>query len=147
MRIAQRSSARPARRGVVVIELLLVLPILLIALLGMIEFGMILTAEDELLTACREGARVASHGGCDRREIEEEVRHTVKRVLGKGRLGEACVEINWLPEDPERPKKGRDRVEVAVHVEATRVVPNLLAWAGFSLGKRRLAAATVMNVE
>jgi hypothetical protein len=132
---------------VVIVEMLLVLPILLIALLGMIEFGMILTAEDELLTACREAARVASHGGGDRRQIEEEVRTTVRRVLGNGRLGTAHVDVHWLPADPEQPAMGRDRVEVRLHVAANQVVPNLLAWAGFNLGHRQLAATTVRNVE
>jgi hypothetical protein len=142
-----KRSGRKRRRGTVVVELLLVLPILLIMLLGMLEFSMILTAEEELLTASREGARLASHGCGDRKEIEEEVRETVKRVLGKGRLGDACVEVHWHPEDPREPLHGRDRVEVVVHLGATHAVPNLLAWAGFSIAKRQLSAATVMNVE
>jgi hypothetical protein len=159
MRITKVSTAGVSRgrRGVVVIELLLVLPLLLIVLLGTIEFALLLVARAELVAACREGARVASHDGGDRDEIREEVRETVHRMLGKGRLGHCTkVEVCWHredrthpphSEDPKHPRFGRDRVKVVVHVPAARVVPNFLAWAGFSIASKELSSETVMNVE
>jgi len=136
------------RRATVALELVLVLPVLLILLLAMIEFGMLLTARQELLAASREGARAASHGGGDRRKVNREVRETVRDALGKGRLADADVDIHWSDQGRRgRRRNGRERVEVVVHVGATHVVPNLLGWAGFSIEKERLEAATVMAVE
>jgi hypothetical protein len=145
------------RRGVMVVELLLVLPLLLIILLGTIEFALLLVARAELVAACREGARVASHDCGDRDEIREEVRETVHRVLGKGSLSRCTkVEVCWHredirhppnKEDTRHPRFGRDRVKVLVHVPAARVVPNFLAWAGFSIASRELSSETVMNIE
>jgi hypothetical protein len=34
-----------------------------------------------------------------------------------------------------------------VHVPAASVVPNFLAWAGFSIAAKELSAEIVMNVE
>jgi hypothetical protein len=159
MRINKVSAADVSRgrRGVVVVELLLVLPLLLIVLLGTVEFAMLLIARAELVAACREGARVACHDGGDRDGIREEVRETVHRTLGNGSLGHCTkVEVCWQredrthpphPEDPKHPRFGRDRVRVVVHAPAARVVPNLLAWAGFSIASKELSSETVMNVE
>jgi hypothetical protein len=134
-----------------------VLPLLLILLLGTVEFALLLIARAELVAACREGARVASHDCGDRDEIREEVRETVHRVLGKGNLGRCTkVEVCWhredrthppQAEDPRHPRFRRDRVQVVVHVPAARVVPNFLAWAGFSIASKELSSEMVMNIE
>jgi hypothetical protein len=150
MRIAKVSSAGAPgrRRGVMAVEVLLVLPLLLIVLLGTAEFALLLIARAELVSASREGARVASHGGGDRDEIKKEVQHTVRRVLGDGRLGcLARAEVSWHDHDPKHPRDGRDRVEVVVHAPAGGVVPNFLGWAGFSIASRELSAGVTMNVE
>jgi Flp pilus assembly protein TadG len=154
MRIKRLSHHRPGeptppepRRGIVANELLLVLPVLLLIVLGMAEFSLILLARQELLTASREGARVASHGGADRDRVTQEVKATVKRVLGDGRLGDAGVEVHFLDGDPSLPQPTRDRVEVVVGVGVTHVTPNFLGFLGLNLAGRRLIAGTVLNVE
>src|SRR5581483_8270253 len=158
MRIAKVSAASSRRRrGVMVVELLLVLPLLLIVLLGTIEFALLLVARAELVAACREGARVAAHDCGDREALREEVGEAVHRVLGHGRLSRCTkVEVCWHREDrthpphhedPRHPRFGRDRVQVVVHVPAASVVPNFLAWAGFSIAAKELSAEIVMNVE
>jgi hypothetical protein len=145
---AEHGSGRAHRRqGVLAVELVLILPVLLLILLGIVEFTMLLQARTELLAASREGARVASHGGGDRHEIKVEVEKTVKSVLGCGRLGDACVEVQWHAEDPHAPLEGRDRVRVIVHVPAAHVVPNFLGWVGLSIASRELVADALMNVE
>jgi hypothetical protein len=131
---------------VLAFELILVLPLLLLVVLAMAQFSMLLTARQELLAACREGARVASRGG-DRQAAQEEAEATVRRLLGGGRLAGSEVHVRWLPDDPERPENGRERVEVVVAVPATLAAPNFLGWTGFTLGDQYLTAATVMNVE
>ena len=53
---ARRS--RPRQRGIVLIELALVLPLLLLITFGVIEFGWIFTNTAELTNAARHGARL-----------------------------------------------------------------------------------------
>ncbi len=143
MRISKRSGrAGGDRRATMAVELLFVLPILMIALVAMIEFSLLLTARAELLSASRAGARVAAQGGND-----DEVKTMVKQMLGDGRLGDAQVIVERVPADPLRPLDGRDRVQVVVHVPAPHVVPDLLGWAGISFRDQELAASTVMNQE
>jgi hypothetical protein len=143
----RKAPARRRRRATVTVELLLVLPVLLILLFGTIEFGMLLTARCELLAASREGARTASHGGGNRKALNEEVRAAVREALGEGRLADADVDIFWSSEGRRKRRPERERVEVVVHVPARHVVPDLLGWAGVSIEKERLEAATVMLVE
>jgi TadE-like protein len=134
------------RRGVLAFEMVLVLPLLLLVVLAMAQFSMLLTARQELLAACREGARVASHGG-DRSAATAEAEDTVRRLLGGGRLAGSEVHVSWLPDDPEHPENGRERVEVDVAVLATLAAPDFLGWTGFTLSGQYLTAVTVMNVE
>ena len=56
-------SYRAANRGQSVIEFALVLPILLLVLFGITEFGRALMTVNVLNAAAREGARVAAVGG------------------------------------------------------------------------------------
>jgi Flp pilus assembly protein TadG len=124
------------------VELLLVLPLFLLFLAGMIEFSLLLTARQELLAASREGARVASHGAdCD------EVIAVVRRCLGKGSLRHANVDIQHFDEDCILPNCRRDRVQVVVHIESTKVTPDFLAMFGITFCNKRLAAGTVMCME
>lgn len=141
MRI-QATRRKSGRRGTVIIELLLVLPVFVVLLTAMIEFSLILTARQELLTASREGARIASHGAPN-----EEVQAAVQRVLGDGRLGSAEVNIQHFEEDHFLPNAPRDRVQIVVHVPTTRVVPNFLGLVGINFAEDELVAGTVMSME
>lgn len=49
-----------ARRGVAVVELLIILPVLLVALFAMVEFGLIMAQLKQIVLASREGAKAAS---------------------------------------------------------------------------------------
>jgi Flp pilus assembly protein TadG len=54
---------RAARRAVLVLQLLVVLPLLLITTLACFEFGMVFMVDQALLTAATQGARIAAKGG------------------------------------------------------------------------------------
>jgi len=139
---SDRPSGRGQRRGILAVELLLVLPILVALFLGMMQYSLILGARQSLLAASREGARVAAHGG-----TKEEVCATVRRVLGTGSLGAANVKIRSVFEDPQHPFDGRDRVEVCVCVRTTCVVPDMLRWIGISFRNQDLVVGSVMLKE
>ena len=114
------------RRASMVVELILVLPILLILLFGMIEIGTIMAVRFQLLAASQQGARVAAQGGSD-----DEVEAAATQVLGTGNVANAVqVVTNRLPDDPNNPGNGRQRVQVFVVLNAGQVVPELLSWAG-----------------
>ena len=51
------------RRAVAAVELAIVTPVLLTMLFGIIEFGWVFTVRQALVTAAREGARIASLPG------------------------------------------------------------------------------------
>jgi Flp pilus assembly protein TadG len=54
---------RAARRAVLVLQLLVVLPLLLIATLACFEFGMVFMIDQALQTAATQGARISAKGG------------------------------------------------------------------------------------
>src|SRR5262249_38744775 len=128
--------------GILIVELLLVLPVFLVLLTAMISFCLLLVARQELMAACREGCRVASHGAPN-----PEVRAAVANVLGDGRLASAEVRIRRFEEDHVLPHAPRDRVQVVVHIPTTRVVPDFLGLIGISFAEDELACGTVMSME
>ena len=129
-----------ARRATVVAEVILMLPILIGFLLGTIEFSIAFYSRQQLLSATREGARVAAHGGTD-----AEVQATMQNYLGTGPLGDATIAITRTAEDPVN-FNGRTRVQVCSSVSTTHVVPNLLPWM-VNLEGETLSVCVVMNLE
>jgi len=90
---ARKPFGKP-RRATLIVELLLVLPIMLIFVFSMIEFSLVFAAREQLAAASRAGARVAAQGGS-----REEIRETIREILGKGRLGHACIEVVYFREE------------------------------------------------
>ncbi len=139
------------RRGSILLgELLFTFPILMMFMLGIVQFAMMADIRTQLLGASREGARVASSGGYRHKtDAENEVNATVKRVLGTGRLSRfAKVKVTWTQDLPPCATAGDpDWVEVEVDVRAGCVIPDVLGWLGFSLGNKQMVAATTMKQE
>jgi Flp pilus assembly protein TadG len=129
------------RRGSLTAELLFVLPILLVFLLGTVEYSMLFLAEQQLMVASREGARVAALGG-----TSTDVEQAARQVLGTGSLGQATVE-SVLTDDLGQPLPTGSPVAVTVSIPAAQAVPDLLAFAGLSIRNQTLAAQTVMRKE
>lgn len=100
-------------RGQAVLELALVLPILLLLVFGIVEFGRIFNASLIITQAAREGARVGVVGGIDT-EIEDTVRG-IAAVLDGARL-------QVRTEPPELPGGTRTRGE-SLRVEVDYSVP------------------------
>lgn len=129
------------RAGSLAVELLLVLPVLLAFLLGMLEFSMLLIVRQELLTASREGARVAAQGGG-----AADVEQAARVFLGTGSLSRANV-VSVLTDDTGTPLPSGSPVAVTVSIPASQAVPDLLAFVGLSIRNETLAAQTVMRKE
>lgn len=140
-RSGSRRSHAGKRRASVAIETILLLPVFLVVLFGTVEFGMVLIAKQQLLTASREGARVGALGG-----DETEVRAAVARVLGTGNLASADVQAR-LTDDNGLPLASGEPVEVSVDLPAGSAAPNLLRLIGYSLDGQHVVARTSMRKE
>lgn len=134
MRIPQQQPGTGKRRGSAVVELIVVMPVLVIFLLGTIEFSMLLTARQQLLAAAREGARVGSRGG-----NVSEIQTQVDNVLGY----QASTTVNPILASPPNT---RDGIEVLVMVQTTSLVPNLLPFI-LDLNGQMLTGRAVMILE
>ncbi len=139
MRVNIHSSV--GRRGIVAVELLLALPVLLMVMLGTIQFTMILVARQQLQLASREGARVASIGG-----NASEVQTAVQAFLGTGPLSAATVH-SVLTNASGQPIPSGGSVQVVVSIPTTQAVPNLLGSFGGTVAGDTLIAGTVMRKE
>ncbi len=126
-----------ARRGSLSVELLLILPIVLILLLGLIEFGTWLEVGRKVSTAGRQGARVAALGGS-----VDDVDRAVRRSLGNGPMSAAQVYVSAsFDGEPGEP------VAVRVEIPAALVVPDLLGLIGLGHGDRKIGTTVVMRRE
>jgi Flp pilus assembly protein TadG len=129
------------RRATVAVELLLALPVLLAVLLGVVEFSLLLVARQELVTASREGARVAAQGGA-----QTDVIQAVQQFLGAGNLSSATITA-VLTDAMGQPLASGQPVSVTVSLPATKAAPDLLKFIGFSIGGETLTAQTIMRKE
>lgn len=136
---------RRPRRGILALELLIVLPILLIVVLTAVQFSLTLHARQQLVAASREGCRVAALGG-DLGEVEQ----TIRRTLGSGRLADADIELTDETGKPIQTGtiiSTGDLVAVWVRLPTIHVVPDLLRFMGYSIQKDEMVARTVMRRE
>lgn len=137
----ETDTAARTRRGAMAIELLFVLPVLLAFLFGMIEFSMLVMSRQQMLTASREGARVAATGGS-----VADVQQSMQLFLGTGSLSQATVDV-ILTDSNGQPVATGGPVAVTVSLPATQAAPDLLAFLGFSLQGETIVAQTVMRKE
>jgi len=155
MRVITRHDCSPGLAGkqrpgfLIAAELLFVLPILMMFLLGVVQFYMLVETRIDLLNASRAGARVAASGGhAYETQVNEEVEKTVHRALGNGRLSKfARVHVTWSQDLNPPPVGEPDWVQVEVDVRAGCVIPDVLGWVGFTIGNKRIVAATLMKQE
>lgn len=121
-------------KGQSLVETALVLPILMLILVGILEFGRILGAWMVITHASREGARIASLGGTNT-QIEERV-DTVSDALN---LANISVDIN-----PAGPYDRGDMVTVTVTYQIDSIIPLLSSVIGDTI---EMDAETTMRVE
>ncbi len=151
MRITSSQPGASRRRGVVMTaEMIFVVPVLMMLMLGIIQFYRMVETRIDLLNASRAGARAAAGGGyANKALVEDEVKKLVHRALGNGRLSKSAkVHVTWTQDLPPDKTAGEpDWVQVEVDVRCRSVIPDVLGWLGFTLGENKLVAATLMKQE
>lgn len=163
MKIDQLKNNKRQPRGVVTIELILTLPILLISVLAMVEFGVLLSQMKQVELASREGARLAAQQSItDLPSSVGDVANRVERVLQTGDISGYCRVILQhnvasagnpiqmtgpcdcpTPTTPDMPSgTNLAAVRVTVCVEMDQLAPDLLSTLGFSLADKRISQTT-----
>lgn len=137
MSIAKYRSAAPDRQsGAAAVELALVLPILLVLVFGIVDFGRAYNAEISLTQAAREGARVRALGGT--------AAATTTRVqLAAGFLPAASVSVAAGGACPANPV-ATDVATVTATTTFTYATP-IGALVGFAAGPITLSGTGVMR--
>jgi hypothetical protein len=133
----RRLHPRSDRAGSVSFEALLVIPVLLLVVLGLVEFSMELTAEQKLAEASGLAARTGSLGRSD-----DDIKAAVKATLGPKQYEKVnVVTRRW------KDVKAGDMIEVRVELPAKAASLNLLRTIGIDLSGETLTGRTVMRVE
>lgn len=135
---ARQARGRTAAResGAAAVELALVLPILLVLVFGIVDFGRAYNAKISLTQAAREGARVRALGG--------DTAATTSRVqLAAGFLPAASVSVTPGPTCPANPSP-TDVATVTATTTFTYATP-IGALVGFAAGPITLTGTGVMR--
>ena len=91
------------KKGQSLIEFALVLPILLLVLLGIMEFGRMIMAVNVLNQAAREGARIgAVTSDADSLDFKDKIETRANELLNAANLKPENTTITILPPDAER---------------------------------------------
>lgn len=130
-------SFRIYRRGAAVVEFAIVAPVLLLLILGMIEYGRLVMVQQVITNATREGARAAVLDGATTTGVTT----IVNDFLTGSRVSGAVVTVT--PNPPSTAAFG-DPVTVSVQVPFTEV-----SWlpTPMFLSNTTLSATTVMRRE
>lgn len=173
-RSINRPSARRSiadRRGAVLVETILVLPILLIFLLGVIVFGQALGNLQQIALASRVGAEAASETISlptnNNDEVPANIITAINQQLGSSGMTACRVTLEHnntgggslstpitltsgececaTPETSLPPRRGYVRVTVCVR--ATDVAPNLLCSLGLDFGGKTFVHTTTFRYE
>lgn len=86
VKLSNRVETARRASGMAMVEMVIILPLLLMLLFAIAEFGLLLTKWQTLTNAAREGAReaVVFRTNCDSGTVESEVRTTVKDYAAAG---------------------------------------------------------------
>ena len=132
-----RSPTAP-RRGLITAELIFVLPIFLALVLATVEFGLLMTASEQVQLAAATACRVGTQPSSDLFVLENQVNLAAQAALVSPRL-QTNAAISFTPGVVPG-----DQVTVSISVPMTAASPDLLAFIGFSLNNRFLTATVVM---
>jgi Flp pilus assembly protein TadG len=105
--------ARPVRRGSVnsdrgaaAVEFALLLPLLVLLVFGMIDFGRAINAQITITQAAREGARVLALPGGTTKQADGYAAYQDRAVLAGNGLGFTASNVTDLPDQSATPETG-----------------------------------------
>jgi hypothetical protein len=125
------------QNGQSMVEFALVAPVLLLLVLGIVQFGIVLNNYMALTDAVRAGSRQAAVG----RTAADPIGETVDRVRGAaGHLDQSELDVTVTPSDPSTWQQGGD-----VTVEAT--YPYEISLLGLVVKSGQLTSQTTERVE
>jgi hypothetical protein len=133
--MARQDPCRPC--GAVLVEFAVVVPLLLLIVLGILEYGQYVQAHEAVSLAAREAARVAVAPGGSRAEATERARQVLAAI------GIEDFQIRFQPDPPETALVGQ-AVEVTIEAEFREI-----SWLPLPmrLEEAPLRATSVMRVE
>ena len=156
--------AKKSRRGAVVLELILALPVLIIATVAVLEFGIIVLVQQAIVTAATEGVREAARGSSPNAVAAVVDRFlTVHNFAGStagtpdarvdvevgpasSTVGDATIPCT--PTGPAALNTYETRVTVCVRVtDGDRPVPDWLSYFGFSLTGKTYQISALATLE
>ncbi len=166
------STAARRRRGIIALELILMLPILLIFLAAVVEFGLILSMIQNVEAANRYGARLVSErpsgAGAVAFATSGQLRQAIDRHLRVAGLQNGVCRLSVQHNGPSSPKRGGDApngggcdcrppatslplpqtaVRLTICVPLKDNVPDLLGGFGFSLNERVIQQSSIFRLE
>lgn len=175
MNTQDRSPENRHRRGLIVLELVIVLPVILIFLAAAIEFGLIICGIQQVEMASRAGAKIAAEDATlgTAVALPAAVKSAVDRVLASGAIGvndgsgNACnillrhnvppTTTPLISQSPftcpcnsptsNLPASPPYYVRVTVCVELSKLTPNLLGTFGFSTANKYVECTTTNPYE
>ena len=138
-----------ARHGVLTIELLLALPILLLVMLAIIEFGILLVSSQAVNAAAAVGAREATLPSATPESVTAAVQKALQGWKFLPALEPVKIEVNGEPSDqlPLDDAITGDSVAVTVCVDSAEAAPNLLKYIGLTLAGQKTCSTAVMRKE
>jgi len=136
------------RRGQTLIEFALVLPILLLVLLGIIEFGWLISRTYTVGNATREGARYAALGKTST-ETKTRVRQNATSVaIVDADIALEYFNSTWQAWPADNTGTGKNGVPVDSQIRVTVSTPHSSLTGFFSfLRDRKITQSTVMRRE
>ena len=90
--------SRKSQRGAAAVEFAIVLPVLMLMLVGIVDFGLVMGAQSQLSNAAREGGRAGALTGL-KSDAETAARTAISDMPGFTNPG-AVVEVNCAPPPP-----------------------------------------------
>jgi hypothetical protein len=165
------SDYRLSPRGSITVELLVVLPIIALIGAALVQFALMLLADQKLLLAAYNGATAARHGGTENDvaiavdKAMPQIAYKNNRTIKIYRVDPPLVP-NGIPQDvliatisptnvvtlanpgvTVASQPSLAAIKVTVEVQADKVVPNMLKYVKYDLANYTLVGAVVLPKE
>jgi len=141
MNLFNRKNRRSrTRRGALqAAQLLLVLPIFLLVLFGIIQFGAFFMQQQRLESAVNVAAQIAA---------AEHDTDTLRQEAAEEAFYSALSQVSWQKQvelSIDLVHLNGEAVKVSAAVPSSAVLPDVLAWVGLGLGNQQMSAQAVMK--